>query len=85
MASGNMIHKAAKHIEIGQKYVTELIEKKMIELTYCPTKDMLADILTKPLKKVALWNSENNWVFCHAPKLGGIDGISAPERVIRRM
>lgn len=38
-----------KHIETKGHFIRELCERKIIVLTYCPTADMVADALTKPL------------------------------------
>ena len=44
-------HSRSKHIDIRYHYVRKAIENKEIALTYCPTKEMIADTLTKPLPK----------------------------------
>lgn len=38
-----------KHIDIKYKFVQEYISKKEVTAIYCPTKTMIADMLTKPL------------------------------------
>ena len=38
-----------KHIDIKFHYVREVLQEGVIELVYCPTNSMTADILTKPL------------------------------------
>jgi hypothetical protein len=43
-----------KHIQIRFYYVKELIDQKEIKIIYLPTKEMLADLLTKPI---------NGWLF----------------------
>ena len=46
----NPIHHARiKHIEIKTHYIREKIENKLVKLVYCPTEDMVADLLTKAL------------------------------------
>jgi hypothetical protein len=42
-------HSRSKHIGVQYHYTRQLVEYKKIKLDYCPTKDMLADVLTKPL------------------------------------
>ena len=42
-------HKATKHIETRYLYTRDLVHKGRVNITYCNTKDMLADLLTKPL------------------------------------
>ena len=42
-------HSRSKHIDVQYHYSRQLVEQGVIKLDYCPTKDMLADVLTKPL------------------------------------
>ena len=42
-------HARTKHIDIRYHFIREKIKDGMIEVTYCPTNEMTADILTKPL------------------------------------
>ena len=42
-------HNKTKHIDIKYHYVREKVLDTTIELRYCPTSDMLADILTEGL------------------------------------
>ena len=51
IAKNPIIHARTKHIDIRYHYVREALQKRIIELRYCPTSDMIADILTKPLNK----------------------------------
>jgi len=44
-------HARTKHIDICFHYIRQTIANKHIKLKYCPTDDMTADILTKPLPK----------------------------------
>lgn len=46
--------KRSKHVDTKYHFVRDLAEKKKIRVTYCPSADMLADILTKPLNWVKL-------------------------------
>jgi hypothetical protein len=39
----------AKHINVQLYFVKDKLEKGVIKLEYCPSKDMLTDGLTKPL------------------------------------
>lgn len=39
----------SKHIETREYYVKELCDNNQLQLKYCPSEDMVADILTKPL------------------------------------
>lgn len=42
-------HARTKHIDVQYHYTRELVNTSRIKLEYCPTGDMLADGLTKPL------------------------------------
>lgn len=44
-------HARTKHIHARQRFLTEMVEKKEIEVVYIPTCDMVADILTKALPR----------------------------------
>jgi hypothetical protein len=44
-------HKATKHIEIRHLFARELQEKQHINIQYCRTDDMVADIFTKALPR----------------------------------
>ena len=41
-----------KHIDIKYHFIRDMILKKQIDVIYCPTNDMVADIFTKGLPKV---------------------------------
>ena len=44
-------HARTKHIDIQYHFVREQVQKGEIELVYCPTEEMVADQMTKPLAK----------------------------------
>ena len=41
-----------KHLDIKHKYIRQAIEEGQVQLEYCSTSQMLADILTKPVAKI---------------------------------
>lgn len=45
--------RSAKHVSIRRNFVTEQVDAKVVKITHCPTSEMKADILTKPLGRVA--------------------------------
>jgi hypothetical protein len=45
-------HARSKHIEIKYHFIREKIEDKSVEILYCPTEEMIADIFTKQISKV---------------------------------
>ena len=44
-------HAQTKHIDVQHHFIREKVESGEITFDYCPTKDMLADVLTKALAK----------------------------------
>ncbi len=51
IARNPILHKRTKHIDVRHHYVREVVGKGQLELIYIPTKDQLADLLTKPLPR----------------------------------
>jgi hypothetical protein len=49
LAKDDHFHARTKHIDIRYHFIHYAIEEGKIRLTYCPTEDMTADILTKAL------------------------------------
>jgi hypothetical protein len=45
-------HARTKHIDIRYQFIWYIIANSSIHLIYCPTDDMIADTLTKPLPSV---------------------------------
>ena len=49
LANNPKDHSRMKHIDIKFHFVRELIKNDQIKVLYCPTNDMLADLMTKAL------------------------------------
>jgi hypothetical protein len=47
-------HARTKHIDVQYHYTRHLLATGALTISYCPTENMLADILTKPLPKVRI-------------------------------
>ena len=47
------VHPQMKHIDIKFHYVRDMINKDIVALEYCPTQDMISDVLTKSLPRPA--------------------------------
>lgn len=52
LAENPVYHKRSKHIDIKFHHIRELVQNQEVKLMYCPTANMIADILTKNLPKV---------------------------------
>ena len=44
-------HKRTKHIDVAYHFVREKVNDKSIKVSYCPTDQMLADIMMKRLPR----------------------------------
>ena len=42
--------KRSRHLDIRFFYITDLVEKKLVTIKYCPTDEMTGDFFTKPLQ-----------------------------------
>ena len=51
IAKNPIAHARTKHIDIRYHYIREAVNDGIIEVKYCPTKQMIADVLTKPLPR----------------------------------
>ena len=51
IAKNPVSHARTKHIDVRYHYIREALSEETIELKYCPTNEMIADIFTKPLHK----------------------------------
>ena len=62
LATDDNYHVRTKHIDIHFHFIHQVVASGAIDIRYCPTDDMTADILTKALLH---WK-----VLCHALGLG---------------
>jgi hypothetical protein len=44
-------HAKTKHVDVQLHFIRDHVEKGMINVEYCPTDDMLADLMTKGLAR----------------------------------
>jgi hypothetical protein len=55
LAHNPLYHARTKHIDIQVHFIRECVSNDQIELQYCPTDDMVADVLTKALGREKHW------------------------------
>jgi len=53
LAANPVHHARTKHIDIKYHFIRDYIDKGDIDVVYCPTKEMVTDVLTKPLARPA--------------------------------
>ena len=51
IARNPVFHSRTKHIDIRHHFIREAIQDGVIDLRFCPTNEMIADVLTKPLSR----------------------------------
>ena len=51
LAKNAVYHSRTKHIDIQHHFVREKVDSGDVEIIYCPTDNMVADVLTKGLSK----------------------------------
>ena len=61
-----------KHIDIKYHFVRDSIAAKLFRIDYCPTTDMAADILTKPLERVLLNRHTGTLGVTALPRIDGL-------------
>jgi hypothetical protein len=53
-AKNDIINERSKHIDVRYHFIRENIRADKLEIRYCPTDQMVADALTKPLGRTKL-------------------------------
>ena len=69
LAKSQQVRGRSKHIDIKYHYIRELVEAGKLKLLYCASEDMIADMLTKPLRTATFEKLRNlSGVVEFAPK-----------------
>lgn len=63
MENNDVIRQRSKHIDIRYHYIREKVKEKRIGIRFCPTEEMIADMLTKPLGEQAFFKHKNKMVM----------------------
>jgi transposase InsO family protein len=76
LAQDDNYHARTKHIDIRYNFIRDVVKRGHIELQYCPTDDMTADILTKALPR---WKVSQHalGLGLHRPCGGVLESVSA--------
>jgi hypothetical protein len=64
LATDNNYHACTKHIDIHFHFIHQTISDGHVDIKYCPTQDMMADILTKALPKYKVTIHLQNLGIC---------------------
>ena len=67
MAKNPQFHKRPKHINIKYHYVREQVNNGKIVVKYCPTEEMLADLLTKGIGPTKFNKLRDMYGLCVQP------------------
>ena len=51
IAENDTLAKSSRHLDIKLFWLRDQVTSGILQMRHCPTKDMLADILTKPLPR----------------------------------
>jgi len=62
LAKNPVYRQRCKHVDVKFHFVRSVIKEGRINLEYCPTDDMVADVLTKPATKFKLMKF-NSFMF----------------------
>ena len=60
MSKNPKFHARTKHIDIKHNFIREKVENGELILKYCPTNDMIADLLTKALPRTLFEKCSND-------------------------
>jgi hypothetical protein len=72
LAENPIRHARTKHLDVQLQFVRDHVKRSTIRLQYCPTEDMLADIMTKALAR------DRHAKLCMLIGLNGLLGSTTP-------
>ena len=56
MAHNLEYHARTKYIDVQYHFIRKCVEMGKVKLVYCPTEEIVADVLTKPLARDRHWD-----------------------------
>jgi hypothetical protein len=62
-----VFHACTKHVEVDYYFVRDRVAKKEIQIHFIPSKDQLADVLTKPLPHSAFASVRSKFYVVSPP------------------
>lgn len=69
LASNPVFHSRSKHIDVRFHFLRDLVHEGIVRMTFCGTRDQVADVLTKPLKLEAFERHREQFGLCEVPVL----------------
>ncbi len=73
IARNPILHKRTKHIDVRHHYVREVVANGFLHLSYVPSKEQVADILTKPVPRDGFQTLRNKLgLLEEKPERGGV-------------
>ena len=82
LAGGVQVKQRTKHIGVRYHFIRGQIQAGDITLKYCPTEDMLADALTKPLGPLAFVRVRDNFMHSLGRSSGSVGDSSTRQLAI---
>jgi len=83
LAENGKVSRRSKHIEVRFHYTREKIQDGAVKLVYCPTTQMVADVLTKPMPQDAFTRLSGEFMApCPVSQVPGSSGgsVKDPDR-----
>ena len=69
LARNPIAHSRTKHIDIRYHFIREPQEKGIIDVVYCPSSEMVADLFTKPIPRYFCVTVLIKWECCNLKQL----------------
>ena len=73
LTNNPILSRRSKHIDIKYHYIREQVRNGLITLSYCPTTEMIADILTKSLAKPIMENLRGKMSLMNSSLRGSVE------------